>query len=138
MRTIMDFAEPGERLRLQQFIRGLPARPHVVEIKRFHPSRTNAQNQYYWGVVVPVVMMFLAECWGEDVEKEDAHEEVRRLFLTASHTDRRTGEVITIPRSTTTLSTREFAGYLDSIIKLVAEHGYEVPVPRWYREAVQA
>ncbi len=52
--------------------------------------------------------------------------------------DKRTGEVRKIPRSTTTLDTKEFAVYLDQIIKLVGESGYVVPEPRWYREAVPA
>lgn len=130
-------AEPMEKLRLNQFIRALPPRRYRVEIVEFNAGRSNPQNAYYHAVVIPVVVEYLAEQWGESVGPDDAHSAMRDLFLPAEHTNQSTGEVICLARSTTTLDTTEFSDYLDNIIKLLGESGFEVPQPRWYRNTLK-
>jgi len=75
-----------------------------ITIDRVFRQRTEAENRYYWGVVVKI----LAEHLG--YTKDEMHDALRWEFLRVEH-DKGPPTV----RSTTSLSTVEFEEYLEEI-----------------------
>lgn len=99
---------------------------HVgITIRKHRDKRTNGQNAYYWGVVVPI----LANHFGYDTE--EMHEELKYLFnpiQSKIDPNRKIGG------STTKLSTVEFYcdqdSYVEKIVRWGAtEHGVYIPPP---------
>jgi hypothetical protein len=78
-------------------------------------TRTNAQNRWYWGTVIPMVQERL-EAKGEWLDKEETHEYLKRQFLAAPVLSFTTGETTgEETRSITGLSKAEFSWYLTQI-----------------------
>lgn len=44
-------------------------------------TRSNEQNRYYWGVIIPMVYEALQGMTEEDIDKLDVHEVLKRRFL---------------------------------------------------------
>ena len=85
-----------------------------VTVERFRTRRSDAQNAYYWAVVVPMI----GEAIGED-DKEAIHD-----MLKAEHNY----EILVIgdkeirmPESTSKLNTAEFAEYVERVRRWAAE-----------------
>jgi hypothetical protein len=99
---------------------------HVDITIRAHKSkRSNDQNAYYWGVVVPI----LADHFG--YEPEEIHEELKILF-NPIESKIRPGQKI--GGSTTKMSTVEFfsdeTSYVERICRWAAsEYGVYIPPP---------
>ena len=84
--------------------------------KKYRRQRTNPQNKYYWGVVVPM----LASHFG--YTKDECHDALRWQFLRKQDTEPPT------VRSTTELTTIEFNAYIDEIVIWAATE-FQVVVP---------
>ena len=88
-------------------------------------KRSVAQNNYYWGVYLPLI----SEETGDDVLS--LHEYFKRAFL-GGEVGRVLDEDIKLYKSTTELTKGEFVEYLDQIFKKT-----EIPPPStdFYQEA---
>lgn len=82
-------------------------------------TRSNSQNEYYWGVVLSA----LSEWSG--YTPEEMHDAMRAKFL--SRYDGARG--VQISRSTAKLTTAEFEEYLARVRKWAAEQGQFIPLP---------
>ena len=91
---------------------------YTVNIKRYHKPRTEQQNRYYWGVVVPLI----AEWVGEE-DREDIHETLKSMF----NIDRT--KKVSIVKSTTRLTTQEFTDYVERVVIWAAKQGVVIPDP---------
>ncbi len=82
--------------------------------------RTTAQNRLLWGVVYRDAASYLSDRLELVVTPEQAHEMMKRKFLSDA-ADPVTGEVVKLkkPRSTTTLTTVEFTRYVEQIESLI-------------------
>jgi len=97
-----------------------------IIIRKHRDKRTNEQNRYYFGVVVPI----LADHFGHD-NPEDMHEDLKLKFnpIESKITP---GKII--GGTTTTLSTVEFMSAEDSYVERIcrwaaSEHGVYIPPP---------
>jgi hypothetical protein len=77
-----------------------------IVIKKQKAQRTNEQNKYYWGVVIPI----LADYFG--YESDEMHMVLRGKFLRI-HDEKHPDFVIA--KSTTKLSTTDFVEYIEVI-----------------------
>ena len=99
---------------------------HVdITIRKHKTKRSNKQNAYYWGVVVPI----LANHFGYD--QEEMHEELKLLF---NPVQSKIDPGRKIGGSTTKLSTVEFFSDEDSYIERIcrwaaSEYGVYIPPP---------
>jgi hypothetical protein len=92
-----------------------------IVIKKQKAQRTNEQNKYYWGVVIPI----LADYFG--YESDEMHMVLRGKFLRI-HDEKHPDFVIA--KSTTKLSTTDFVEYIEVIQRwAAAEHGIYIPPP---------
>ena len=111
---------------ISRWVRTFKTGTHVeITIRKYRTKRTNDQNRYYWGVVVPI----LSDHFGYD--PEEMHEELKFLFnpLQSKIDPNRT-----IGGSTTKMSTVEFYGDEDSYVEKICrwgatEHGIYIPPP---------
>ena len=93
----------------------------------FDKSRTLSQNNYYWGVIVPLI----AEEMGDDTES--VHEILKHKFLKKTKTIKnRKGNEEQIEKviSTTKLTTKQFIQYIDSVKRWASSFlGLYIPDP---------
>lgn len=119
---IFDFDDPAQKAHAVRYIKALRGK-HTFDVKPCRAGRSLSQNALMWGVVLPAIARGIAECWGERVTPEKAHEFCKRRFLSEPVTNHETGEVMgSTSGSTATLEVGEFSEYLDQLIKFGAEY----------------
>lgn len=84
-----------------------------IQIKEIRKKRSNPQNRYYWGVVIPYIQGLLMQEWGENFDSESIHEFLKSRFNSQDYVNEKTGEVITISKSTAENNTKEMEDYLE-------------------------
>lgn len=92
---------------------------YLLEISNSN-KRSNPQNRYYWGLVVPMIQKGI-EDMGTELTKEETHEFLKARFNASDLINEGTGEAISIPKSTTGLSKEKFGEYISKIQQFSAE-----------------
>lgn len=97
-----------------------------IVIRKHRSKRTDLQNNYYWGVVIPI----LSDHFG--YELEEMHEEMKLMF---NPMQSKIDPSRHIGGSTTKMSTEEFycgeQSYVERICRWAAiEHGVYIPPPK--------
>lgn len=106
------------------------AKPFVVDVAAYVPKRSNAQNRLYWSWI-----NLIARDYGW--RAEELHEVFKQKFI--GYVDAEVfNEKVSIVKSTTRLSTKEFTEYLEKIEQFANEKlGIQLPHPDDYRLAMQ-
>jgi hypothetical protein len=100
-----------------------------ITVQRKRRRRGLAQNNYYWGVIVPVVTAALIDA-GYKVGKESTHEFLKATFNRREIVNETTGEILSTIGSTTDMTTVEMMEYFAEITAWAAEFlGVEIPQP---------
>ena len=94
-------------------------------------KRSLNQSNYYWGVVIPIVLDGLRDIGYNDVKtSNDTHEILKKLFLRKDFTNGKTGDVIPITGSTAELTTAGFNEFIEDISEWAAEYlSVVIPAP---------
>jgi hypothetical protein len=79
-----------------------------LTIQQRQTTRSNSQNRYYWGVVVPLIRQGLKEAGYRVVTKAATHKLLKSLMLKDELVNEQTGEIMTFEGSTSNLSTQQF------------------------------
>lgn len=120
------------RKEMDHFLSSLFSDPEtrvVISIEKLKKSRSNAQNRYYWGQVVPIIQRGLIDL-GHDLNRDEVHEFLKMNFNYTELVNEDTGELLKVPSSTSKLSTKEFMEYIERISRFAAEMLHEViPMP---------
>jgi hypothetical protein len=91
--------------------------------------RSLSQNAYYWSAVVPLVREGLQDL-GHDLTLEETHDFLKGRFNAKEIINTDTGEVISVPRSTTELNKTQFGEYIEKIQQFSIEYlGVNIPSP---------
>jgi hypothetical protein len=94
----------------------------VITIQKQKKTRSNPQNAFYYGVVVPIMQQCLKDA-GYLMTNEQIHEMLKLKFLKESIlVNEQTGEYLERIKSTTELSTIEFMEYILEIQKFAVEY----------------
>lgn len=75
---------------------------HILEAADYN-RRSNPQNRYYWGLVIPLIQKGIKDM-GTEITKEETHEFLKARFNSKEIVNPDTAECVTIPRSTTSLN----------------------------------
>jgi len=119
---VLVFEEPARWHGALSRLRGKSV--HVV-VSAESSRRSPSQNSWYWAVIVPYVATFLSEATGLPLDKDDAHDLLKRVFLGVEKTP--LGE---IAKSSAALSVEEFSSYCTQIQAYAAsEWGLVIPGP---------
>lgn len=101
-----------------------------IEITRKRKTRSNPQNRYYWGCVIPIIQNGLFEAHGQAYSDDETHEFLKANFNANSTVNEKNGEVYTLPQSTARLTTTEYEEYLERVREFAREYlGCEIPLP---------
>lgn len=88
------------RYMVLKLIRLFEGKNLVLTFERESKKRSNSQNAYYWGVIVPLVQEGIYNEWGEYQNKEEVHEMLKYNCNYEEKVNERTGEIIRSAKST--------------------------------------
>lgn len=92
-------------------------------------TRSNKQNRYYRGIVIPMIQQGLKDL-GTEVSMQEVHEYLKAKFNYTEFINKESGEYERIPVSTTRLNKGGFNDYLHSIQIFAADSLHiEIPDP---------
>ena len=103
-----------------KFAQSLNCNEFTFTLEKKRNKRSNEQNKYYWGVVVPLVKQGLTEL-GNLVDLESTHDFIKSEFNYKEIVNKDTGEVKKIPNSTTQLTKSEFSEMIERVKQWSAE-----------------
>ncbi len=121
---------PEDRARVIRLVENMPLSancPLFVWIGRYSPSRTAAQNRFFHG---PVLDAIVDQAWwkGRQYPKAFWKEYLRRRYLEKGEFVTPDGEIVPTFYSTTELSRKRFAEFLDAVFRDAAlEWGVQMP-----------
>jgi len=117
------------RAALSRAMQDFEGKEVTITIARKKKSRSNEQNRYYWGCVIPIVRDAFRDA-GHLITQEDTHLMLRAKFLTEALPIGEDGEFIDHIKSTTELTTLDMTIYIDNIRYWCAEFlGITIPEP---------
>lgn len=105
-----------------------------LTLSRRRNTRSNQQNAYMWGCVIPIVRQGLIDA-GWEREKvnsaEVVHELLKDMFCPREEVvNENTGEVMRLPSTTTNITTTQMMEYIADIQRWGAEFlGIQIPDP---------
>ncbi len=116
-------------LAIRDVIRRFEGKRIKVTLAKYKRQRSRRQNAYYWGVIIVHIFDMFVE-YGNDVSKDDVHQflksEVGKLYKEIEGPG---GEVHTIIRSSTELSTSEWEDFTEKCRAWAASMGRIIPMP---------
>ena len=87
----------------------------IITIEKRKKKRSNNQNAFYFGIVIPIMQDAFKDAWGENYSAIEVHEALKAKYCYKEQINESTGEILQIPSSTTNLSTIEWEEYIDKI-----------------------
>lgn len=100
-------------------LKTMPDGSVIVTIERKSRKRSNQQNAYYWGVIIPLCKRGFNDL-GHDLNDEDTHTFLKSKFNALDIVFEDTGEVFPLGRSTTEMDTIDFMMYVEKIQQFAA------------------
>lgn len=112
----------------KQHLDSLPEGNYKIGIEKSN-KRSNPQNNYYFGVVVPLIYDGLRDVGYNSIRTLDqAHDVMKSLFLKVK--EEQNGITIERIQSTTELNKEKFSDYLDQINAWAYDYlGVNIPAP---------
>jgi len=102
------------RQRLIEWAKQYPGKNVVIKFERKGSKRSSPANRYYWGVVIKEITIRLRDLGHQWLTDEDVHD-MMKLKFNHEQIVSEEGEVLELPKSTTTLTKTQFAEYVDNI-----------------------
>ena len=118
---------------MKKIMRNLVGEKLLIVVQKLRYKRSEAQNRYIWGVMVPCVRMWFRETTGETPSPDEAYVWLRvgLLGYKAEIKMLKGVEIITMTgKRFSQMNTKEFAEAVDTMIKLLDEKGCFVPLPK--------
>lgn len=102
----------------------------VLTFDKPKKKRSNNQNSFYWGVLIPLMQSGAKDLWGEVWSIDKAHKHLSQKFVFHESINERTGEITQTPKSTTELTTTGWEVYMTEIrIYLLEDFDINAPEP---------
>jgi len=101
-----------------------------IIIEKQYKKRSEQENKYYWGGIIPFFRQGYKDTTGQDIDSETAHNTLKNECNYNELINTKTGEVKKIPKSTAQLTTVEFEEYLQKCREFIYEwFGIDTPLP---------
>ena len=118
------------RAKVKQVIQSFEGKEIELIVKRKTNQRSNQQNAYYFGVVIPITIQAIENEWGESWDIEKAHNLYKSLFLYEEKVNPETSEIIKVPSSSTENTTTKQEVFHTQCRNFLKEwFNVEVPLP---------
>lgn len=118
--------EVGEAVR--DVLRRFEGKRMTVTVERYRRKRSNPQNAFYWGCVIPRIQLMFEEA-GSSVSAEEVHDFLRSECRITREIIDPLGEVHSTLRSSTELDTSEWEDWMEKIRAWAGERGHQIPFP---------
>ena len=116
-----DFSKLESKKKLYDNLKKLKEKSYRIEIVRDRDNRSNAQNRYYWGVVIKMISDYTG------FFPDEVHEVLKTKFL-GYEKALPTGEAVKVSLSTAELDTYDFEQYLEQC-RIFAASDLEIIIP---------
>lgn len=101
-----------------------------IIVKRKSNHRSNQQNAYYFGVIIPLTIQAIENEWGELWDINKTHDMFKSLFLYEEKVNTDTKEVIKVPLSSTENTTTKQEAFHSQCRDFLKEwFNVDVPLP---------
>lgn len=120
------------RALIKEAVESFEGKEIEVTIQRKRKHRSNPQNAFYWGVVLPIVQEGLKDATGEVRDMNSIHYQIILPLVAPKREilNKQTGEVITETMTSSEMTTTEFMEFILSIQQWAAEFlGVTIPDP---------
>lgn len=102
----------------------------VLTFDKPKKKRSNNQNSFYWGCLIPLMQSGAKDLWGEVWSIDKAHKHLSNLFVFHESVNEKTGEITQTPKSTTELTTTGWEVFMTEIrIYLLENFDINAPEP---------
>lgn len=134
-----ELSEDGQFIQLHHFkllksvLRIFKGQKLDVRIRIYKERRSESQNRYMWGVVVPTIQRWLKETKGERHSKDEVYSWIKiQLLGVVPEVHNILGQEVIVMKelSFSKMTTAEFAHYTNLIIDKMAERDCHIPTPR--------
>ncbi len=125
----IELASPNIAKRMLKRLEGKDVEVVIDRLKR---TRSNRQNKYYWGVVIPLVIHWHKDSFGEKITKDEAHCFIYQSVLGVKPVIKEIQgcEVVVFDgKRLSECSTIEFEGKMEDIRSYFAPKGLVIPEP---------
>ena len=120
------------RLNRQKFAESIACMPNgyaMVQVERMYRKRSLLQNNYYWGVMLPMVHEGLKDL-GWELSLLQCHEWLMEKFSRETIQNEKTGEMVDITVRSSEQSTVQMMAYFEAVSRFAAQElGVIVPQP---------
>jgi len=114
---------------IKKFIEANDGKMINIVIKRAKSKRSDNQNRYYWGVIIPILTEAFKDL-GHRINKDECHHVLKSMFNYKDLANQDGEFVAKIGQSTAGLNKTEFIEYIDKIIEWSAEIlNIQIPLP---------
>ena len=103
------------RSKIVQILESFEGKRIEITFQRANKKRSNEQNRYYWGVIVPMFQQGIFDCFGEIWDIKTTHEHLKSNFNREEKVNKKTGEIVSLIKSTSQNSTIEMEEYHENI-----------------------
>ena len=100
-----------------------------LSIRKRYKKRSENQNDFYWGVWVPIFQKLIMDEWQEFKTPKEVHEILKTACNYEERVNEATGEVFKFPKSTTKMSTYEWEKEFKPKVKQFAFDFFHVALP---------
>lgn len=114
--------------RLYKIIRSFEGKDILIKVSLLTEKRSNKQNAYYWGVIIPIIQELLENSQGVLLTKKETHEFLKSQFNYTERVNENTGEILNFPKSTTENTKKEMEDYHEKIRRF-SEEWFNVKIP---------
>lgn len=100
-----------------------------LSIRKRYKKRSENQNDFYWGVWVPIFQKLFMDEWGEFKTPNEVHEILKTACNYEERVNEVTGEVFKFPKTTTNLSTYDWENVFKKRVKQFALDYFNTVLP---------
>ena len=116
--------------RLKEVISSFNGKDILIKVSLLEEKRSNNQNRYYWGVIIPLVRKGLEDLQGCLFSSDEVHSFLKSKFNVDEKVDYDTGKIFEVPKSTTDNSTKDMEDYHTKIREFSKSYlNVEIPMP---------
>lgn len=118
------------RTTILQAIKSFENSDVILTLEKPKKKRSNRQNAFYWGCLIPLMQQGAKDMWGEVWSVDKSHKHLSGKFVFHESINEKTGEVTQTPKSSTELTTTEWEVYTTEIrIYLLQDFDINAPEP---------
>jgi len=91
-----------------------------ITIEKVYSKRSGQQNKYYWGVVV-AVLLFEVNNQGNEMSRDELHEELLKKFAPKKEIKNKNGEFFEVPMRSKEMNKSQMSDFTNDVRRWAAE-----------------